>query len=301
MTALLEAPSNSLLAIKSQTQYQTTTPTIATASPDVQLMLESLSPLDLETAARTSYRYLKHPTPQLRDFYAIRLCQRYLESKKDVSLALDKMRKTLKFRREMDLDGIMTLFDHDMHDSKDHPVASHLERRLAHQKCHVQGYDKQGRSTLLFVPRNTKDFDQEWDLKEALYTMERAIACSNAEDGTINAVVDFSGFSILRQSPPLSYGKTFLSTLRSHYAGQIHKIYLLDCPPSFSMLWTLFSPFIGTSTREKIQFLDGNDKEQLKEHYELDQMPSWMCPGGTHDVPMDLPKYLYELPFDECL
>jgi hypothetical protein len=147
-------------------------------------------------------------------------------------MAMEKIRKTLAFPKEIDIDNLITAFDDkvDLLRASERKISP--EKHLSSKKFVVQGYDKKGSR------RNATGHD----IDSAIYLIERAIACSKAKDHTMNAVVDFSGFSIAKQSPPLEIGKTFLTTLRSHYASQIHRIHLADSPFSFSMLWKIFSP-----------------------------------------------------------
>lgn len=280
----------------------------------VRTILANLSVEELETAARACYEYVQHPSLQTRDEYASRLVHRYLQSKKgNVELAIIKIRQTLQFRMDYDLEGLMKAFplednandDHDDNNSNtsktDPDYATQLHKHLAEKKFHVQGFDKQGRSTLFFIPRRTRGFDKEWHIKEALYSMERAIACSRCSDATINAVVDFAGFSITQHAPPLDIGKEFLTILRSHYAGQIHKIFLLDCPTSFFILWKLLSQFVGTDTRDKIEFISGEaSKTKLLSLYDIEEMPPFMCVGGGNVREFNVEEYLWERTFNEA-
>jgi hypothetical protein len=267
----------------------------------VDFVLSQLSPQDIETAARASYEYVQNPNVSDRNRYARRIVQRYLDSKKgDVEVATHKLKATLTFRREIDVDGLMKAFDIN-DDDPNNDYAEPLAKHLSCNKFFVQGYDKQGRSTLFFIPRLVQGHDLEWTVKEAVYSIERAIACSKADDRTITAVVDFSGFSMTQHTPPLDIGKQFLTTLRSHYAGQIHRIYLLDTSSTFEFLWKIFQPFVGTSTRNKIHFVSGkSSKLQLDEFYDLDQVPSWMIPGGKKNRTLDLDEYLFETHFNEA-
>jgi hypothetical protein len=257
-------------------------------------ILSHLTEEELETAARASYGYVRDPVDRMN--HASRVVERYLESKKgNVDTAMEKVKATLLFRREIDIDSLISAFDRDGGGNNN---AEPLEKQLSSKKIFVQGYDKGSRSTLIFIPRLVQGHDAEWTLKEAVYSMERAIACSRAKDHTINAVVDFSGFSAFRHAPPVSIGKQFMTTLRSHYAGQIHGIYLLDTPSAFSFLWRIFSPFVGTKTREKIHFLCGKEKQKtLETLYEIDQATSWMVSLGTKNRELDLNEYLYETDF----
>ncbi|KAL3923192.1 MAG: hypothetical protein SGILL_001794 [Bacillariaceae sp.] len=269
----------------------------------INYILSQLSHDELETAARACYEYMQNPMPSQRHHYARRIAQRYLESKKgNVELALEKVKKTLAFRKEIDIDSLITAFDDDENDCGDCKVGTNLEQHLSSKKYFVQGYDKEGRSTLYFIPRLVQGHDLEWTVKEAIYSIERAIACSKAKDHTINAVVDFSGFSMTQHSPPLEIGKQFLTTLRSHYAGQINRIYLTDTPFSFSVLWKIFSPFVGTNTRDKIHFVNGTRSraQELTTVYNLDQVPAWLVPGGKNNRPLDVEEYLHTLAFDQA-
>ncbi|KAL3932962.1 MAG: hypothetical protein SGBAC_010607 [Bacillariaceae sp.] len=259
----------------------------------IGFILSKLSPDDIEIAALACYEYMKHPEVTRREHYAKRIILRYVRSKKNAATALNKLKATLSFRKSMDIVGLVKSFDQD----SSVEYATSLQKQMASKKMYVQGYDKSGRSTLFFIPRLTQGHDSEWTLKEAVYSIERAIACSKSEDGLINAVVDFSGFSVTKHAPPLEIGKQFLTTLRNHYAGQIHRIFLLDTPMSFSLFWKIFRPFIGSKTKAKIQFLSGNKKVQLNELYEKEEVPSWMLADGKKNLELDLDEYLLKIPF----
>ncbi|CAJ1961785.1 unnamed protein product [Cylindrotheca closterium] len=260
----------------------------------IQFVLSKLTPDEIETAALACYEYVKRPEVAKREHYAKRIILRYVRSKKTVTSALNKLKATLSFRKRMDIVGLVKSFD----DGPSGNYATSLRKQMESKKMYVQGYDKSGRSTLFFIPRLTQGHDSEWTLKEAVYSIERAIACSKSEDGLINAVVDFSGFAVTKHAPPRDIAKQFLTTLRNHYAGQIHRIFLLDTPMSFSLFWKIFQPFIGSKTKAKIQFLSGRKKAKLSELYEEDQVPSWMLADGKKNLELDLDEYLLKTPFD---
>ena len=137
--------------------------------------------------------------------------------------------------------------------------------------------------------------------------MERAIACSKAPDQSVNAILDFRGFSPLRHAPPLSLGKDFVTTLRQHYAGQLHRIFIVDAPAGFSWLWKIFQPFVGQATQDKIVFVRGGDEEKqriLGEYYAPDQAAAWMLPASSassgKNRDFDVQEYLYKTPFDKA-
>ena len=292
---------------------------------DIQYMLSCLSDDELEVAARTSYLYLKSSHKSqgaLQKQAAVAMARRYLTSKKQVPLALKCMKETLEFRTRMDMDRLRQAF---VNAGRNTPRArkkcsdplltlpEKLAHRLSSKQSYVMGYDKEGRATYVFVPRCNRGHDKEWTLKETLYTMERALACSEArfhqninesasQDGqaitTINAVIDFTGFDVFRHTPSLAIGKDFLLTLRKHYVGSFEKVFILNAPPGFSLLWKLFSKFVGTSTRQKIVFVKRND-EILQNYYTPNEAAEWMMEGGTKHRDLDLDEYLYATPFDQ--
>lgn len=295
----------------------------------IDFILSRLSEQEMETAARSSHDYLRinsesesdtdtdcdtdsdsdsdsdgSDVADLRDRCVRRIVGQFLESKHgNADRALAKFRKTLEFRRTARIDALVRAFDNDIgndngndidNDNGNDSLAETLRRNLSSKKFYVQGFDREGRSTLYFIPRNVVDHD----LESAFYSIERAIASSRSVDGTINCVVDFSGFSISNR-PPMEIGKEFLTTLRTVYAVQIHRIFLVHTPFSFSMMWNLFSPYLGNDKRDRIQFVPSGTgtrvHRELLDLYDLDQVPSWFLPGGTKNRSLDLDEYLYQL------
>ncbi len=263
----------------------------------IDAILSELSSDDYEILARTSYQYLKSPLRSRSKIFAARVVHRILESKKgDVASTLRKVKKVIDFHRTAKVDELITAFDND--ESILGATSQRLQKQLASKKFYVQGFDKEGRSTLYFIPRNVVDHD----LDSAIYSMERAIASTRSSDQTINCVVDFSKFP-LSNGPPVEVGKQFLTTLRLIYSGQIHRIFLVNVPFSFTLLWSIFSPFVGTNTRDKISIIRDNGHEKEKEllhSYDRQELPNWAVPGGEKNRTFDVEEYLFALPFDSA-
>jgi hypothetical protein len=263
----------------------------------VEEMLHSLSPEDLQVAARSSYEYLNNPNPLLCRDYARKMATRYLASNKEKTRAFKALQKTIAFRREMDIDGLRQTFDD--------PASKYrepLQKRLSSKVVYVQGYDIDGRSTYVFVPRLVQGHDSVWTIKQHVWTLERAIACSKARDKTVNAVIDFNGFSPIKHSPPIAIGKQFMQTLRFHYVGHIHQIFLVDAPSSFNLLWRIFKPLLSTATKNKIQFVNSpeNKEKAFGKLYSKNEAASWMMPSGRKNRPLDMEEYLFDTPFDQA-
>lgn len=267
-------------------------------------LLSQLTQDELEIAARTSYDYFVDrdvAKETERDNHARFFAERFLKSTRDPQKALRRVRGTLAFRKEIGVDGLRQAFDIDVGENNTTvPLKDHLKNK----SLYVQGYDKEGRSTYVFLPRHVESHDSEWTLKSHVYTLERALACTRAGDGTVNAVIDFKGFS-LQNTPPISIGTQFMTTFREHYAGAIHQIYLVDTPMAFHVLWKLMKGFVGTKTRNKIHFIKSTCKNQgrrdghpLAKLYDRDQLAPWMMEGGTFNRSFDLNEYLHKTDFD---
>ena len=263
----------------------------------IDLILSELSYDDHEILARSSFQYLKSPVRSQRKNFAARVVYRILESKKgDVASTLRKVKKVIDFHRAEKIDELITAFDNE--ESILGATAQRLKKHIATKKYYVQGFDKEGRSTLNFIPRNVVDHD----LDTAIYSMERAIASTRSLDQTVNCIVDYADFSI-SNGPPLELGKKVLSTLRLIYSGQIHRIFLVNVSFSFSILWSIFSPFVGTDTRDKISIIRDNDyakEKELLNLYDRKELPNWAVPGGEKNRTLDVEEYLFALPFDSA-
>jgi CRAL/TRIO domain len=261
-------------------------------------MLNELSGDELEIAARTSYQYVTNPTIESKKVYAGEMAKRYLSSKSDKILALAKMKSTINFRKEIDID---TLKDAAYNPKSDSYIP--LRKFLSNGKLYISGYDNEGRSTYTFLPRLVEDHDPEWTIKGHVWSMERAIACSKANDKTVNAVIDFNGFSSLRHTPPLSVGKHIMLILRHHYVGHMNQIFMVDAPVAFLYLWKLLMPFTGKKTREKVQFItSAQEHEQvISSLYSSNHAHSWMLRQGLKNEDLEFEQYYFNTPFDGAL
>lgn len=256
-------------------------------------MLHQMTADEIQVAAKASYEYLANPEAGKAKKYAQQYALRFLRAKDgDHVKALGRMKETLKFRTEIDVDGLRTAFD--MNGNTEY--AKKLEHEMRAQNVYVSGYDKDGRSTYVFVPRNVQGHDEDWTIKQHVYALERAVASSKAADKTVNAVVDFNGFS-LRNAPPTHIGKSFMTTFRNHYAGAINGIFLIDAPLSFLCLWKIFKPLVGEKTRSKIHFVQSR-KNELANFYEANEAAHWMMKGGKKNRELDTNEFLYKTAFD---
>lgn len=283
-------------------------------------ILDQLSDHETEVAAKASYDYFRSPDPIKRRYYAKLYAKRFLEIQEgDMEKTVSSLKDTLQFRTKMDIDQLRKLFDWNKKkhsqprgggttkttttttasgiDSSLSNSAKQLEHQVRYRNVYVQGYDKQGRSTYVFIPRNVQSHHDEWTIKQHVYTLERAVASSRAPDQTVNAVVDLKGFHPQQQAPPLHIGREFMATFGNHYATAIHRVFLIDAPSSFLIFWAFLKPLVGKRIRNKIHFVQSTRGTELSKHYDCDQAAPWMMRGGKKKRELDVEEYLYKTPF----
>lgn len=259
-----------------------------------------------------------------------------------VKRALAELKATLKFRKQFNVDRLRTAFDkqHDTVPSQQDDCCSStsgstltrcsssdfhetLYHNLGSKKLYVQGYDRDGRSTYIFIPRNVQHHDAEWTLREHVYTLERALACTKARDYKVNAIVDFNGYNRNKHAPPMRMGIDFLNVLGHYYGPCLNRVFIVDAPMAFLVVWTMLKPIINKlASRNKvnIEFVQSSSKQGhnsnknnhnnnnnnhcnsniLERYYEPHEAASWMLPTGTKNRDLDVHEYLHQTPFNQA-
>mmetsp|Transcript_1194 Transcript_1194/g.2814 ORF Transcript_1194/g.2814 Transcript_1194/m.2814 type:complete len:312 (+) Transcript_1194:396-1331(+) len=281
-------------------------------------MVQAVTDDERETAARSSFRYLwTSATSAVEDKslqvqYAKQMAMRHLESKKgNYDVALGKFRNAIKFRQDMDVDGLCLCFHADdlpnLDDETKARYATYREKlqgRMGAGRVFVMGHDKCGRAIYTIYAARTKDFDPEWFLKESLYNFERALACterqSEGREQTITVIGNYTGFKSQQHAAPMSLSHEFMDKLRQNYPGRVKRVYLLNTPTSFLLFWSILKPFIGTETRKKIQFVNSErqKKQAFSDLVDLEEATPWMLEGGKKSKEFDVQLYLNHTRFD---
>jgi hypothetical protein len=265
----------------------------AKMTEQIRYMISQLSDDEQELAARTNYTYFTTQDPELRQAAVMHMCARYLRSKKVPDTALAKMKETLAFRKEMNVDHLRLALRGD--NVAKCETAQKLKSHVEHKAVYVQGYDREGRSTFIFEPHRVLEYCHEISLKHHVWTLERAIACSRHPDKTINAVINCGEFVAKHHAPPVQLAKDFFKALRSHYTGHVNKIFLVAPPRSVGFLWSVFKPFVSERTKNNVVFV--TRPNQLAEFYCVTQAKPWMLTGGLLKEDLDVEEYI-ERPFD---
>lgn len=288
-------------------------------------MVNSLSGGELESAAKTSYQYfLMTISPsdttakttesgkrisQLREEKAMAMARRYLVGEKgNAESALAKMKKTIQFRDEVNVDA-MRRCCYETGDGENNTVYADLrtmlDRQCQNPAFYVCGYDKAKRAILHADIAEQQSFQHPTDhMKAHVYIIDRAAACTERMGkNTVvkcNVVLQCRG---VRYStiPPLGMAKALLSVLQNHLPELIQRIYLLDAQLLFRAFWNMITPFIDPVTKSKVIFVTGEEQKRkiFGEALDVDQCTSFMIPEGTLTTgPVDMKTFLYDTPYD---
>ena len=155
----------------------------------------------------------------------------YRAEKGNLNEAIRKIKLTLKWREEFDVEGIKRCFD------KTYIAGLPLERQkelnnladiIAHEnetgKIYCRGFDKQGRAILYLTP-GRENSTHEWNnMRHLVYHLERAIACTRRKSGRekVCIVIGYEGFK-LANAPPMSTTKHTLQILQGHYPERMYR------------------------------------------------------------------------------
>lgn len=84
-------------------------------------------------------------------------------------------------------------------------------------------------------------------------------------------IIDLQGINLkaLRQGEIISFLKTFVKTMDSHYPQRAHKTLLINTPKWFNLVYKLVSPLLRDSTKEKIEILSRGKKQDAVLNHRL--------------------------------
>jgi len=163
-------------------------------------------------------------------------------------------------------------------------------------KVYSRGYDKEGRGILYLRPakENTKDEDSQ--ILNLVYHIERTIAATEKNGWEKMVIVqDFTGWT-MKNAPPMSTTKKTIHILQNCYPERMHKVFMTNAPRMFSAFWKIAKPFIDPVTKEKINFCTGkNGKEIAMNTLDLEKVEP--CIYGSSEREFDNEEY-FSLPFD---
>lgn len=101
------------------------------------------------------------------------------------------------------------------------------------------------------------------------------------ECGQVVSILDVENVRISdMMGDVLEFVKVASKTIQNHYVDRAHKMFIINAPFFFNMLWRVVAPMLNENTRKKITILgcSANDKLELLEYIDIEQLP--VCYGG---------------------
>lgn len=270
-------------------------------------IIASLSESQLEKAARTSYAYyaavtnpeIPTPSQEVKEKMAMRMARRHLVAEKgDQEKALSRMKKTLEFRDEYNIDELRETYDETKNYELDHPFTHPGVDHVC-----VNGYDVYGHAVCIRFPRaKYVSYSDESFFRLNIYSLERALACTErrslGRQEKIIIALDYNRYKS-GSTPPFTTMRGFLSIFSSYYPETLYKFIGVEPPYAIELVRTLLWPFIDAGTKEKVMFIRGEEKreKELEKLFDLEEtMPFFRKEGQLKE--WNIKDYFLKIPFD---
>lgn len=232
---------------------------------------------------------------------------RYFRAEKGNSTkAIKKIKYALQWRKDFGVDKLTKAFYEDTSsDSLDPELAktrSLLLEEAQTGKMYVRGYDRNGRAVIYMRPRNENTKNVDGNLRNVVYSLERAIACTSKNDfEKLVIILDLGGWT-MKNAVPLSTSKKFLHILQECYPERLFKIYICQAPLIFRAFWNLIKPFLDPVTKAKAAFCSGESgKKNIRKDFDETKVEK-ECYGTTELRKFNASEYFQSpmhLTFDE--
>lgn len=254
---------------------------------------------------------------------AVREAIRHLEGVESVEDAVKLLKATLKFHTDNQtwhyrcciqmMDGVtvddMMMIDPDDDKTGSTVSTSTLEKmeqrksRICNEMTTVQpfvtrGHDRDFRSIIFAFPRNATG-EEESFIDSILYTMERAVACtefqSHGRQDKVLTVMDSQGST----SPSMKACKAAVNILQQYYPGRLKNMIILN--PSYMLLgiYKMTKPFMDPETSAKFIVVKGvkHTEMEMSKLMDASQAMPILIPTGHLQSEVDVHTFLHHRPF----
>ncbi|MCO5572998.1 hypothetical protein L7F22_026760 [Adiantum nelumboides] len=176
--------------------------------------------------------------------------KRYLRARNgNVSKAKSMLRETLKWRQSFKPEDI-----------KWEDIAVECETG---KMFRANFTDRLGRPVIIMIPRNQNTNSHDGQLKQLVYTMEKATLYLPPDQEQFLWIIDFEGWSLSKASPLKTVRET-ANILQNHYPERLAIGVMLNAPKIFEYTWKVWKPFIDPTTYKKARFIYTSDRNSLK-------------------------------------
>ena len=106
---------------------------------------------------------------------------------------------------------------------------------------------------------------------------------TDQEHGALVSVLDVDNVGIMDlRGDALDFLKAASKVVQQHYVERSHKMFIVNAPGWFSVLWKVIAPLLHENTRRKINII-GRDHQQIQEAIDADSLPTKY--GGRDTLP----------------
>ncbi|XP_055003184.1 SEC14-like protein 4 [Sorex araneus] len=251
-----------------------------------------LSPQQQEALARfrETVRDLLPTLPHADDYFLLR----WLRARNfDLQKSEDMLRKHVEFRKQQDLDHILSWQPSEV-----------VQRYDSGGLC---GYDNEGcpvwfdiigtldpKGLLLSASKQELLRKRIKVCEMLLQECERQSQRLGRKIETMVMVFDMEGLSLRHLwKPAVEVYQQFFAMLEANYPETVKNLFIVRAPALFPVAFNLVKSFMSEETRKKIVILGGNWKQELTKFISPDQLPVEF--GGTMTDPDGNPKCLTKI------
>lgn len=225
--------------------------------------------------------------------------------------ALAKLRATLAWRKEFEVDRIVACTQNNGSSNDDPEFVKIMDQELSTGKIYARGYNRDGRVLLYMRGDREQTHHPVSNMRHLVWNLEKAIACTKRKSKQLGTsavglekvilIHDFTNFS-LASAPPMSVSKQTMTILQSHYPERFKTIYCFNAPFMFKVFWGMVKPFVNQATKDMIVFVNTDSAAGMAKFHQIFDDTSGLeeVTGGTAVdklAPWDAQVYM-NLPFD---
>lgn len=227
---------------------------------------------------------------------------RHLRADKgDVTKAIKRIKHAIQWRHEFGVDDMLraaTATNPDTTTDEEKEIQSILKHESSPGKMYVRNHDNSKRAILYMFPVKENTNHPKHNVMHLVYTLERAIACTEKNGlEKMTIVMDFKHWK-LKHSAPMATTKATIHILQECYVERMARVYITNAPLVFRTFWSLVKPFIDPVSKSKIVFCSSKAGQlELKSNFDATKVEE--CALGTSDLrAFDVEEY-FGTPFDE--
>jgi hypothetical protein len=130
----------------------------------------------------------------------------------------------------------------------------------------INGFDRSGQTIVYIKPGGTNPNSVEVRVQYLAMQIEAAVQMLQPPAMRLCWICDFSDYGSRGRSPGgLAVARQSLDILQNKYPERLGRLFVINTPWMFSMLFTMILPFLSTKTKNKISWLKGDEAEIRKQ------------------------------------